>query len=84
MPVQKEPKNQQDLLEKNLKDHAKTRMTLHTERIRLPGIETLHLKPVDEVSAVLANVLKSRNSVTTLVFQVGQYIEITSESDLSV
>jgi hypothetical protein len=59
-------------------------MTSTTERIVLPGIETLHLKPADEVAQALTNVLKSRAHITSIRYQVGAYIEITSDSDLAL
>jgi hypothetical protein len=59
-------------------------LTFNTERLYLPGIETLHFKATDEVAAVLANVIKSHANVTVLTYHVGKFVEITSQSDMSI
>lgn len=50
--------------------------TVTTERLMIPGIETLHARPVDEIGAVLANVLKSRPGIQEFKLVVGSHIEI--------
>lgn len=50
--------------------------TTITERLKLPGIETLHARPVEEIAAVLTNVLKSRPGIEEIKLVVGSHIEI--------
>lgn len=52
-----------------------------TDILKIPGIEKLHLKSVDEIAAVLANVLKSRPGVKSFKFVVGSHIEIVCDSN---
>jgi len=63
------PKTQSDLVDQNMKDV--------TDILKLPGIEALHTKPVEEIAAVLANLLKSRVGITSLKFVVGSHVEVT-------
>jgi hypothetical protein len=78
------PTNQKEKVAEDLGARATARLTLTTEKIHVPGIKTLHLKPTEEVAAVLANIIKSRNAVKAITYNVGDSIEVTSESDLSV
>lgn len=48
-----------------------------TERLRLPGIKTLHTKNLAAIGEALANVLKSRPNITSLTYKIGEYVEIT-------
>lgn len=48
-----------------------------TEKVRVPGVETLHQRPADEIAEILANVLRSRPSVTEVRYVVGDCIEVT-------
>ena len=52
-----------------------------TERLALPGIETLHTKGAAEIAQVLANVIKSRHGVTKISFTFGECVEITYNSN---
>lgn len=76
-----EPRTQSDIVKKQLGDHASTRMTSVTEKVRPPGIEKLHLQSKEDIAIALANVLKSRANITGLNYIIGQYIEITSETN---
>lgn len=80
----KQALTQKDIVSETLRDHATQRMTTTTETLTPPGIQTLHLKELSEIGEVIANVIKSRRGVTQLVYNVGQSIQITSESDLAV
>ncbi|HLX53966.1 MAG TPA: hypothetical protein VKR58_08490 [Aquella sp.] len=75
---------QKDIVSEKLKDHATQRMTSTTETLTPPGIQTLHQKDISEIADFLANIIKSRRGVTTLTYNVGHSITVTSESDLSV
>jgi hypothetical protein len=66
------PVNQTDLLKQQIQSQNQT----VTEKMKVPGIETLHLKSADEIGNVLANVIKSRSGVISLVFVMGSHIEI--------
>ena len=48
-----------------------------TEKIRIPGIETLHEKEADEIAEVLSIVLRSRAHIKELRYIVGEHIELT-------
>jgi hypothetical protein len=76
--------NQKDVVEANLKDHAVTRMTTATEVIKTPGIETLHLKSVEEIGETIANIIKSRAGVTAITYTLGHSIQVTSQSNLAI
>lgn len=71
------PKTQNDLVEQQLSNIPKE----VTEVLKFPGVETLHTKSKEDIAAVLANLLKSRNNVTKLTFVVGSHLEITFESN---
>lgn len=75
---------QSALVKEQLGSRADQRLTPITERIDIPGIESLHLKSTKEVAEMLANILKSRNKISILTYHVGKYVEITSESDLAL
>lgn len=42
------------------------------EKVRVPGIKTLGEKPLAELASVLANILKSRKSITHLEWDINQ------------
>lgn len=65
------PKVQSDLVPSEEK--------VYTENVRLPGIEKLHEKPVDEIAAVLANFVKSRPSMVSMKFVIGSHIEVVTK-----
>ena len=46
-------------------------------RIAMPGIKTLHTRPLPEIAASLAAVLKSQSSIKEVRYVIGEYIEIT-------
>lgn len=63
---------QADLVaEEQLKEERVT-----SEKIRIPGVESLHLKNRDEIAEVLVNVLKSRAGIKEIKYVVGKYIEV--------
>ncbi len=47
-------KTQADLIREKSRDEE----TVVTERLRLPGIETLHMRPREEVAEIFANVVR--------------------------
>jgi hypothetical protein len=67
-------KTQADLIREKSRDEE----TVATEKLRLPGIETLHLRTREEVAEVFANVvLRARKDMMEVKWVLGQYIEIT-------
>ena len=49
------------------------------EKIKLPDLDKLHLKPKDEIAEVLVNLLKSRRNITSIHWDIGSpFIIITS------
>jgi len=52
-----------------------------TDKLNIPGIKTLHTKPVDEIAAVLANLIKSRAGITKLTYNIGEDVEVTYNSN---
>lgn len=77
------PTNQEQLVKEKLGHESKVRHDI-TEKLSIPGIENLHLKPVEEIALVLANVIKSRRAIKSFTYQVGEYIEISSESEVKI
>ena len=65
--------NQTDLLKEQLQSQNQE----FTEKLKVPGIETLHQRPAAEIGAVLANIIKSRAGVTSLSYVMGSHVEIT-------
>lgn len=65
--------NQADIVRDN-KDYVPETTT---EKVRVPGIETLHEKPADEIAEVLALVLRSRSNVVAIKYELGSHIELT-------
>ena len=48
------------------------------DKIRIPGLSSLHLKPKDEIAEVLINLLKSRHGVTEVKWRIGEdYISLS-------
>jgi len=70
-------KNQQ---EKMLGELA-TQNNRRTETLSLPGIKDLHTRSTDEIAQVLANVIKSRSGIVSIVYNIGENIEITYDSN---
>jgi hypothetical protein len=48
-----------------------------TERVTIPGIETLHERPSDEIAEALAIIIRSRNNITAIRYELGKFIELT-------
>jgi len=48
-----------------------------TQQVKIPGIETLHEKPTDEIAEALAIVLRSRSNIVAVKYVIGEYIELT-------
>jgi hypothetical protein len=70
-------KNQNDLVQQELNNNS----NLITETIKPPGIDILHTKPIDEIAAVLANLLKSRGNLKAFKFVVGSHLELTFDQN---
>lgn len=47
------------------------------KKVRIPGIEQLHTKPLAEVAEALSIVLKSHSNVTQFTWKLGSHIELT-------
>jgi hypothetical protein len=47
------------------------------EKIKLPGIETLHTKSMEDIAEVLTNVIKSKTNIKEMRWVLGSYIELT-------
>jgi hypothetical protein len=60
-----------------MNDKLMTQNMSVTEKLRLPGIETLHERSAADIGSALANVIKSRSGIISLNFVVGSHIEIT-------
>lgn len=50
-----------------------------TRKLKLPGIETLHTKTLEEIAEVLAIALKSQSNVVEVRYRVGEHVELTYE-----
>lgn len=48
-------------------------------KLRIPGIDKLHTKEVEEIAETLAVVLKSQSMLREFRWVVGEYIELTSD-----
>lgn len=70
-------KTQQEQLDNELATQRK----VVTERLQLPGIETLHEKSKDEIASVLTNLLKSKAGMISLKFVIGEAIEIEYDAN---
>lgn len=64
-----------------LKNEMATQSREVTEQVRIPGVETLHERPVEEIGIVLANLIKSRSGITKLTYVKGSHFEITSDGN---
>ena len=49
-------------------------------RKRLPGLKTLHNRPIAEIAAAITNVLKSERNVVEFRYVLGEYIELTIQN----
>lgn len=54
--------------------------TEKTHQVRIPGIEQLHTKPVEEIAEVIAMVLKSQPNIVEVRYKVGNCIELVTKS----
>lgn len=78
MPIQgTNAKSQTDLV----RDELSTQNNEIVERVKVPGIETLHERSTEEIAAVLANIIKSRAGITKLTYVKGSHLEITSNGN---
>ena len=51
---------------------------IFTEKLRIPGIEVLHLQPFEEIAEILATVvLKAKSGLVDLHWAIGEYIEVS-------
>lgn len=69
------PANQNELVQQYMREEGMG--TPVTEQLRVPGVETLHLMPREDIADVFVNVLKSRSGITEVKWVVGKYFEIT-------
>lgn len=68
------PKTQADIVAEY---HNKgTLPEIKTESIRLPGLETLHTKSLQEVAEIITNVLKSRSNLVGIKWMFGSSMEL--------
>lgn len=75
-----EPKNQNDIMNKDSVDAPRVE-TPRTEIFKVPGVETLHTKPVEEIGNVIANVLRSRSNIKSITYEIGKHFELTYNGD---
>ena len=78
----KVPQTQNDIVKEKLGGRESAVRHEITERVVLPGIETLHLKSSDEIAKTLTNLIKSKQGIKVLSYVVGSHIELTSLSDI--
>lgn len=71
------PKNNQE--DHVREDQANVKVNTVT-RLEMPGIKTLHLRPLPEIAASLAAALKSQANIVELRYIRGECIEITVAS----
>jgi len=67
---------QSDLVRKSQIDDPMFAQTF-TEKLTPPGVQTLHTKSREEISEVIANILKSRAGIISFYYAVGSHFEIT-------
>jgi len=53
---------------------------IEKEKLRIPGIKTLHTEPAQHIAEVLAMVIRSRAHILELNWVLGDYIELTYSS----
>lgn len=63
--------------EDHVKEDLYNRKVERVTKLNMPGIKTLHTRPLPEIAAALAAALKSTPDIKELRYVVGQYIEIT-------
>jgi len=49
-----------------------------TVKVAVPGIQSLHTRPVQEIAEVLSNVMRSEPNVIEVKYVLGKYIELTT------
>lgn len=73
------------MLKKTQDDHVKEDLGYQpkevTRNVTIPGLDTLHQKPIPEIAEVLANVLRSERNIIKMIFTVGKGIELTTGVD---
>ena len=48
------------------------------EKVKFPNVESLHLRPREEIAEMLVTILKSRTGITRINWELGQpFIEIS-------
>lgn len=67
--------------QEEIENELASRQKVVKEKLRLPGIEKLHLKSKEDIGAILANVIKSRSGVVSIKFVIGEYIELEYDSN---
>lgn len=71
------PKTQSDIVAMSILDRPQPG-TIISEKVNIPGIESLHFKTRDEIAEVIVNTLKSRPLIQKISWEVGKdYIEIS-------
>jgi hypothetical protein len=73
------PRTQEQLVNQMRIEEGSMEPTVN--RLRLPGIGTLHLQDREEIAAVLINVLKAQKNIVEFKWVLGEYIELTSTPD---
>ena len=58
---------------KNLEDHKKI-------RIGIPGIQTLHSRPLGEIGEILSQIISSEENITEIKYVLGKYIELVVDA----
>ena len=73
-------------MKKNQADHVTEEMgfkaTQVTERVVIPGLQSLHNKTAEEIGAALALILKARSNVIEVKYRLGEFIELTTTQPL--
>lgn len=71
------------MIKKTQDDHVKElkdkEYSLVVNKVRVPGIETLHNKSREDICIALSNVLKTQPNIKELRWVIGEYVELTSE-----
>lgn len=70
-------RTQADHVTEMLRNEARPIVTRH----RLPGIETLHTLPAEDIAIALTNVFRSQPKITEMRWVIGEYLELTSDPD---
>lgn len=68
------PKNNQA---DHVREDQATKKVNTVTRLAMPGIKTLHLRPLPEIAASLAAVLKSQPDIVEMRYVKGEFVEVT-------